>query len=74
MNNSRRKALLKLINQLEQCVTYLQSLLDEEQEAFDNMPEQLQSSGKGYQIEDAIDVMQTVCDQISEAADSLKEL
>lgn len=74
MNNKRRKALAQLITQLEECTSYLQGILDEEQDAFDNIPESLQDSDKGNRIEDAIDTMQNACDQISEATDSLKEL
>ena len=74
MNNKRRKALANLITQLGECTSYLQGILDEEQDAFDNIPESLQDSDKGNRIEDAIDTMQNACDQISEATDSLKEL
>ena len=74
MNNKRRKALANLILQLEECTSYLQSLIDEEQDSFNNIPESLQCSDNGCKIEDAIDVMQEACDQISEATDSLRGL
>ena len=74
MNNKRRKTLKALIYQLEECVSFLQSLLDEEQDSYDNMPEQLQYSNNGYNIENAIDVMENSCEQISEATESLKGL
>lgn len=74
MNNKRRKTLKALIYQLEECVSFLQSLLDEEQDSYDNMPEQLQYSNNGYNIENAIDVMENACEQISEVTESLKSL
>jgi hypothetical protein len=74
MNNQRRKALAKLIKQLEESTSYLQSILDEEQDSFDNMPDSLQYSEKGERIEEAIDTMENACELISEATDSLKEL
>ena len=74
MNNQRRKILATIIAQLEACVSHLQKVLDEEQDAYDNMPESLQCSDRGTQIEDTIYVMDEVCNQITEAADALREL
>lgn len=74
MNNKRRKELKKLILQLEECVLFLQSLIDEEQDTYDNIPESLQYGNKACIIEDTICSMQEACDKISEAIDDIKEL
>lgn len=44
MNNKRRKEIEKLKSSLSEVKNKLQNLLDEEQEAFDNMPESIQES------------------------------
>lgn len=67
MNNVRRKKISKLIGELEilnnnysleklnRCVGVLEEIKNEEEEAFDNMPEGLQYSSRGMDVEAAID-------------------
>lgn len=42
MNNARRKRLAKVIEQLNEINEELSCIRDEEQEAFDNIPENLE--------------------------------
>jgi methyl-accepting chemotaxis protein len=52
-----------IINQLEQQREMLESVSEEEQEAFDNMPESIQYSEKGEAIqENASDIEQAASD------------
>ena len=44
MNNKRRERIQKMISKLEDINTEISEILEEEQEAFDNMPENLQTS------------------------------
>ena len=60
MNNTRRKELQKIIDSLEDVITY-------EQDAYDNMPEGIQDSEKG-------EVMQEGLDSLNEAKDLLEEI
>jgi hypothetical protein len=68
MNNDRRKRLRALQTFLDTMPLWddftsdLQTLIDEEQEAFDNLPESLQSSERGEKMQAAIDCMQAVVD------------
>ena len=64
MNKLRRKSLAEVIAKLEEldslrqeAMEMLQGVLDEEQEAYDNMPESLQYSERGEQMQEYIDSM-----------------
>ena len=64
MNKERRRSINNIkanIARLQKEITDVSSelsiVLDQEQDAFDNMPEGLQSSMRGMDSEDAIDLM-----------------
>lgn len=69
MNNERRKQLAALLDDLQQTglrdamakledvKNELESLRDEEQEAFDNLPPSLQDGDRGQAMNDAIEKM-----------------
>ena len=81
MNKQRRMELDSLrkrigivkdeVTNIKKC---LQSVLDAEENAFDNMPEGLQSSYRGMCSEDAIDNMDAAVDSLDEALSSLEEI
>ena len=52
----------------------LSSILNEEQNAFDNMPEGLQSSYRGMCSEDAIDSMEEASDKLDEVIELLNDI
>lgn len=70
MNNYRRKQIEKLTAQIEEII---ESLRDEEQEAFDNLPESLQSGERGEKMESAIDALDYAADDLQECLDHLSE-
>ena len=60
MNNDRRKAIQKVIDELEEMKVTIEDLRDEEQqEAFDNMPESLQDSERGQASQQAYDNLES---------------
>lgn len=63
MNKQRRKEIANAIRQIENVVS---SILADEEEAFDNMPESLQESERG-------DISQEAQDNLSNAIDALEE-
>ena len=81
MNNVRRKKISKLINELEilndnynqewlnRCIGVLENIKNEEEEAFDNMPEGLQYSSRGIDAEAAIDNLEEALGYLEEAID-----
>ena len=48
MNSNRRKALQIIIDKVEELKSELETLMDEEQEYFDNMPESFQRCGPKF--------------------------
>lgn len=81
MNNNRRKQLeiiksdlQKEINNIKSISSGLSSILYEEQDAFDNMPEGLQSSYRGMFSEDAIDSMEEASEKLDEAIELLSDI
>jgi len=73
MNKERRnriKEIIKMIDDVKNHMDNISSLIDDvmsdEQEAFDNMPEGLQYSERGYMMESYIESLQCACDAINE--------
>ena len=71
MNNTRRKEISKISSMLEDVKFRLSVVIDEEQEAFDNMPENLQGSERGCESEEALDSMNEALDSIDSAIEYL---
>lgn len=59
---------------LKKVSSELSSILNEEQDAFDNMPEGLQGSLRGMYSEDAIDNMEEASDKLDEVIELLSEI
>lgn len=81
MNKQRREKISKLKirfqstqAELKQLSSELSSILNEEQDAFDNMPEGLQSSYRGMCSEDAIDNMEEASDKLDEVIELLGDV
>lgn len=86
MNNIRRsslKALIEKLNEMdslrEEIMSGIQDVLDEEQESYDNLPESLQYSDRGDQMQENIDSMNSVIDDLDcldvlSWADTLSEM
>ena len=79
MNNIRRKKILKLISKLkilnknycrehvDKYIVVLEDIKNEEEEAFDNMPEGLQYGPRGMDSEAAIDNLEESLGYLEEA-------
>ena len=88
MNDKRRKELHALIDRLRAAAdessniyTDFSITVDEEREAFDNMPESLQQSEKGEAtseglntLESALNMLDTIMDEFNQVADDIQEL
>ncbi len=83
MNKARRKRITIVIRDLENIRDYnfiesikdeIEGILWEEQDAYDNMPENLQYSMRGEESSDAIDSLQEAVDALDEATDIFNEL
>lgn len=86
MNRIRRKELANVVVLLEeldalreQIREQLSAIQDDEQEALDNMPESIQESEKGEQMQEYIDTMENVTGEldlidIEDLIDQLQEI
>ena len=73
MNNKRRKEISKIVSTLEEVRDRLSEVVDEEQNAFDNMPESIQGSDRGCDSEEAIGYLSDALDSVESALDYLDE-
>jgi t-SNARE complex subunit (syntaxin) len=73
MNNQRRKKINKVIENLEVSKQEITSILDEEQECFDNIPEGLLDSERALNTENAIASLDEAIGQLDEAIVYLEE-
>lgn len=81
MNKQRREKIRQLKTQidlikidLKKASSELSSILNEEQDTFDNMPEGLQSSYRGMCSEDAIDSMEEASEKLDEVIELLDDI
>ena len=74
MNKQRRKRIQEIKKKLIVIKDELNSVLDEEQMVFDNMPENLQCSIKGSESEDAIDILEECSEDLEKIIDRLIEI
>ena len=71
MNMQRRKAIAIIRGELETLNDRIRELMEEEQEAFDNMPESLQESERGQALQSAIDSLGYAADELEAALENL---
>lgn len=71
MNNKRRKEISKVVDTLTEISQTLSILAEEENEAFDNLPESLQESSRGDDMQEWIDRLEGSQATIDEVIDEL---
>ena len=74
MNKEHRKIIKDIIESLEVAKSDLEQMREEEQIAFDNMPEELQMSKKGETLEDTIFNIEDAIDNVDYAINTLSEM
>lgn len=74
MNNERRREIKKVIKRINELKTDIDMILMDEQFAYDNMPEGLQSSDRGQNCEDSIDVLERAMEGLDDVVDTLGEI
>lgn len=73
MNNSRRKALQKIYAAIEEVKSDLENIYDVEQEAFENIPENLEGSERYEAAENAVDNLDNAFSGLDEVLEYLEE-
>lgn len=71
MNAQRRKSIQEVIDQLEEIKSTIETLNDEEQEAYDNLPENLQGSERGEAMSEAADNLDSAFNSMDEVLEYL---
>ena len=73
MYNARRKEIEKITADLEAIKELIEALQEEEQDAFDNLPESIQYGERGDKMQSAIDNLEYAADNIQDCLDNLCE-
>lgn len=73
MNNTRRKAIKKLMGALADLRDQIEFIRDEEQDAYDNLPESLQESDRGEAMSTAVCNLEDAMEDLDLAIDALEE-
>lgn len=73
MNNDRRKLIDEAMVQLSAAREILEIVRDEEQEALENLPENLQESEQGQRLSETADALDTAVSDLEEIENSLEE-
>ena len=71
MNKERRRLMYNGISIIKRGVEILKEVSNDEQDAFDNLPEGLQQTMRGEKMEENVDILE---ESISEIENALEEL
>lgn len=71
MNNTRRKKLAAILEEIEILRAQVEEITEEEQDAFDNMPESIQYSEKGERMESIISNLEEIVSGLEDIEDGL---
>ncbi len=71
MNNARRKKLNTILEQIVEIHNALEEIKDEEQEYFENIPENLQSSERYEKAENAVAALEDALAMFDDIADNI---
>lgn len=74
MNKQRRERINGLMAKLEEIQGEVRMIQEEEQEAFDNMPESIQTSERGEKMEEVITQLKDSDSNLDEARTILEEI
>lgn len=75
MNRARRKELERAVELLQQAQEIIGSVRDDEQEAYDNLPEGIQYSERGEQMSEYVDTLDNAADyDIEDIITNLNEI
>jgi hypothetical protein len=73
MNRQRRKQIRDAYDLISEAKDLIDQALEEEQECYDNLPEGIQCSERGEEMENNVDQLQECSDNLDYAIDALEE-
>lgn len=71
MNKYRRKQIQEALSLIDKAYALLTNAKDEEEMAFENLPESLQESERGTTMQDNVDYLDTAVTGLEEAKEAL---
>ena len=74
MNKDRRYTISMILKKMNSIKDELENVKNEEEFAFDNMPENLQGSMRGEESQEAIEAMDEALDSLEEAISQLENI
>ena len=74
MNKERRARLLEVCEALDDAADDIGYIIDDENEAYDNLPDGIQDSSRGEKMLDAINVMENFQADIEAVSDRIKKI
>ena len=74
MKEERLKTLRQCLNMIQNAHDVLEEVRDEEQDAFDNLPEGLQDSVRGDLMQEAVDTLDEAIDTLDDVLSSLESV
>ena len=74
MNKKRRERIAAAVGMIETALGILEEVENEEQEAYDNMPDALRDGDKGSAMSEAVDTISNARQEIEGGKDSLADL
>lgn len=72
MNKTRKKELDSIVCELNELQLRLETVRDDEQEAYDNLPEGLQESDRGCQMEENVDDLDLACSDLEDVINAIQ--
>lgn len=73
MNNARRKELTELSSSISIALTVAETIRDDVQEYYDNMPESFQNGEKGEKAQEAINYLESLVSALEEAQSAIDD-
>ena len=74
MNKDRRDRLTEIISIIQEQMAELESIKEEEDEAFNNLPEGIQCSERGEVMEENVSEMDDIYSDLESTIDRIQEL
>lgn len=74
MNKHRRTRLSELSERIAEIISDLEEIRDEEETAFENLPESLQESVRGQELQEKIDGMNDILDNLEYIPNQITDL
>ncbi len=74
MNAEQRKRLSQILEKLNDCMSEIEEIRDEEEEKYDNLPDSLRDGEKGDRFQENIGYLEDADSYISDCIDALDSI